>query len=511
MRNIPDVTDIIIPTFGATLQEKDHIIEVIHTTGKDLLEEASRNVVINVNENLLKKMKKKAHDYYLNTLKKDKADQLGLKTEDDININDLRVYPCDIYEWYGFYERNGKKEQYRFRVDPNNEVFLSGKPLRKITRSGKRPYVGGAIQRKPGFVRGKSFPQMTKDACDALNGIWNQKSDFQYVENCPTGFYDPDEINKQQVFDWKPGKMHPLQDPKSMIMPNITRNMAWAHTDIQLLFEILERQTGAASYFLSTKTTQSTATRDTIVAEKSETRFGLYVNRIIDEICEGITMLVNMYQDWCPSDLGDRVIGEDGKKLFKNLSIESLRGKYNVYMTPNIIAGSKTYEKEIALWGLETLSQSPWFDPTINPKGSWQLTKNAAQKIGLPDVEGLMPPEPSSSWADSKDLANKLTQIKQGEEPEIEEGDDILSLFMGFSEYRDEKYYEIDPEYRGIFDRFMFKLSVAMQQMMQQRQIDRMANQMAMNAIQTGGYRPQMPVESQMTPPETQNAPGGTL
>jgi len=86
---------------------------------------------------------------------------------------------------------------------------------------------------------------------------------------------------------------------------------------------MLERLTGAASYFMSNqKGVSGTATRDNIINEKSETRFGLWVNRIIEEITEAITMFINMYQDWAPPTLGERVLGEDGKKIFPNLSVK---------------------------------------------------------------------------------------------------------------------------------------------------------------------------------------------
>jgi hypothetical protein len=251
-----------------------------------------------------------------------------------------------------------------------------------------------------------------------------------------------------------------------------------------LFFEIIERLTGAASYFQSRGRQSKTLGQDEMIERNSDTRFGLWVNRIIQDIDEAITFWIEMYQDWAPRDLGERILGEDGKKLFPNFSIETIRGGYDAKITPDIISGSKELKRQIAVWAYETLSLSPWFAPQINPRGSWRLARNMAKESGLVDIEADMPPEPKPQFGESNIVKNKWTQLKQGEMPEIEEGDDPLELYMGFIQKSEESRDELDPEYRPNLDAFMFRLNILMFKEMQRMQMEQQSNQMAQGMIQ---------------------------
>ncbi len=484
IENIPDVSDLLFPQHGGTLQEKQHLIHRVHKTAKDILDDGKRGIFVGVTEEYVNTLRKYCYDNQLDLLKDEKAKSLGITKESELVDHDLRLFPIDLFVWYGKYEKSGRDEEYRFTVEPKTRKFLAGKPLRKITRSGKRPYVGSPFIRRPGFVRGKSLPYLIEDPVNAFNNTYNQKSDFQYVENCPFGYYAPDEGFKEQERRIKPGTMIPTSDPNSVNIPNLTRSLAWATTDFELFFEIIERLTGAASYFQSRNNQSKTLGQDEMIESNSDTRFGLWVNRILVDICEAVTLWIEMYQDWAPPDLGDRILGEDGRKMFKNLSIETIRGGYDAKMTPDIISGSKALKKQIALWALESLSMTPWFDPMMNPKGSWNITVNAAKAMGYADVEKYMPPEPKAQFGQSKLVKDLWTQIRQGEIPELEPTDDVLEIYMGFMELNEEKRDELDPEYIPNLDVFLFRLQIMMMKQMQQQQQEQEANKMAMGMIQ---------------------------
>ena len=516
IENIDDVGDLLFPDFGnqGNLQEKDNLQHLIHKTADYILIAGDSGEYLNVDDQFVLNLRQPCYLWMSNTLKNEAMQQLGLKGPEQITETEIRAFPITLVEWYGTYEKNGKKEKWRFIVEPITRTFLAGKALRKIRRDGKYPFVGGPFIRRPGFVRGKSMPHDISDIVNAFNNVYNQKSDFQYVTNCPFGFYQPDEVHKKQVMDLVPGELYPTTDPESVVFPNLQRSMAWAESDFRILMEVLERKTGAASYFMTnSRSADTTATRDKIVNEKSETRFGLWVQRLIEDISEAITMWLVLYQDWAPSDLGSRVLGEDGKKLFPNLSIETLRGNYRARLTPDVLSGSKALDREIALWALESAAASPWFDPMINPKGSWRITANAFKKMGISDVEGIMPPEPSDQFDKSKDVVAKFNQIKQGEIPEIDPAtDDIPALQMGFAKLKEERYYELDKEYQPIFDQFFFNINIAMREYMRKLQEEQIANSIAMEIVGKLGNRGMMrKPPSNVPPPAGAVAPTGVM
>lgn len=484
MENIANIDDLLIPNFGKNIQDLNHIIHIVRLTGDDVIDYGKRNIFTNIDEEKVKKLKQACYEFNTGVIGKEKMEQLGVTSAEDITTADLRVFPVDVFEWYGDFTKGGKTERYRFHVEPKLGIFLAGKPLRKITKTGKYPFAGGALIRRPGTVLGKSLPALIAPIVNAINNVFNQKSDFQFFENCPFGFYKPDENFQKKEYKVKPGVLFPTDAPNDINFPNLGRSMAWADSDLQFLLQMLERLTGAASFFMSNNEPQGTATRDRIVSEKSDTKFSLWVSRILCDIGEALTMLVNQYQENAPSDLGERVIGEDGKKLFPNLSIETLRGGYDAYLAEDIVAGSKAYEKQLALWGFENLSQTIWMDPRINPLGSWNLVADTWKKMGQMDVERYLPPKPDAPAGTGKEAEQEFLRMKQGEVVEPTEKDNVMEHFVGHTKQKQTRYHELDEEYRGTFDAHLFKTFMQYMKAIEDQQKEMMANQMAAKIIQ---------------------------
>ena len=486
IENIANLDDFLTPVYGKNIQELSHCIHILHKNGSDILDLVDRKVFKKITKKQIDKLKQACFDHRMGQIGKEKAMQQGLKSINDLSEVDLRVFPVDIYEWYGEYERNGKRERYRFHVEPITRTFLSGKPLRKINRLGKYPFVGRPLIRVPGQLRGKSLPNRIESICNAVNNIYNQKSDFQSVENCPIGFHNPDERYNRQEFKLVPGTSYPVAgDPSQQVyFPNISRSLGWAYQDIQFLMEMLEKLTGAASYFMTNdENVSGTATRDNLINEKSETRFGLWVKRIIADVSEAITIYVSLYQDWAPPKLGERVLGEKGEQLFKNLTVDNLRGNFDCVMSADIIAGSKTMEKQLMLWGFENLQMTAWLDPRINPKGNWNLVADTWKRMGMMDVERYLPPEPPADMGGSKVVKNEWHRFMQGEAFDPEPTDNVVEHYAGHLKQKQTQYHELPDEYKPNFDDHYFKTMMQFQQYLQRIQEEKMANALAMNMV----------------------------
>lgn len=489
IRNIDNLDDIILPDYGKYIQELPFMIEVLHLYMSDLEAMTKRKQIVKLGNDDLINLRAAALTATQDDQRAEVAKALGQKPlAPGTGVKDeTKNLPLDILEWYGWYEKDGKRERYRFWVQEGSEMFLSGKPLRKINRSGKYPYVGGSLRRKPGFIRGASLTSLIAPAINALNNNYNQTSDFQYVENMPFGFANLDEMAGKSMYDLEPGVMFNVSgDPaKSVYFPNLTRSLAWSYQDKQFLMEMIERMTGAATYFMTSKTPDATATRDNLVEEKGNTKFGLWVKRIQIDICEAVNMWLQLYQDWAPPMLGERILGEDGKKLFTNLSIDSLRGNYDAYMVPDITNGSKAYERQMKLWGLQQLSlQSIWFNPQINPRGNWMLTSEAMKAMGYPNPEHYMPPKPKETLGYDKKAEDDFHQMMQGENPTPpdDKNPQIVECLTTMLRLKQERYNDLDEEYRPNFDHYLFLATVNYQKFMRNLAQQQMEMQIAANA-----------------------------
>ena len=511
IKNIANLEDIKFVDFGNDIQDLPFIVHVWHKFASEIWEGREKDVYKNVTKKWLEDMRSIKYPNEKETAR-EKAEQLGELYYED--ITDLRDLAIDIYVWYGWYEHGGRREKYRFVVEPQSRTFLSGTPLRKITRRGEYPFVGGPLIRIPGHIRGKSIPSLISSIVNAFNNVFNQKSDFQYVTNCPFGFYSPaaSEGYVSEKFELTPMTLYPVEGKPtdSAYIPNLARSMAWAVEDINILMELLERLTGAASFFMSNQRGVSgTATRDVIIQEKAETRFGKWIMRMSYDITELINMSIGLYQDWAPPKLGDRILNDEGQQVIRNFSINSIYGQYTAHMSPDFINGSKTMAKEVALWGFQSLSQTLWLDPRINPVGNWNLVADTAKKImGIDDPERYLGREPKDPNAFSLQVDEEWSRFLNGEDFDPIEGENPIEHFQGHMRQKEEKYYDLDKEYRPIFDKHLTKTVANFVNYLRKVQEQQMANTMAMGMIQQRqqGGQGAMPMGQPPTP--TQPAGG---
>lgn len=493
IENISDIDDILMPEYGKNIQDLSFFIHILHLDGEKVLEYIDNKVFVPVDvEKYKKKLNNHAYSEKKRVLGEEKLKNLGI-TLDTMTSLDVRRLPITLHEWYGQYTKNGKTEKYRFIVDVCNDEFLSGKPLRKISRSGKIPFVGGSLFNEPGNIRGVSLIQIITPIINAFNCVFNQKADFQYVTNCPFGFYNPEEGYTKQAFDLEPMICYPVngKPSESIYFPNLQRSMAWAESDMRMLLEVLERLTGAASYFSSRTNQSKTLGQDMLIDKNSETRFGLAEFGIRNNVCEAIGMWFQLYQDYPPKGLAERVIGEDGKKIFPNLSTDSLRGNTAVQMTPDITSGSRAYRQQLQMWAFSTAQQMMWLNPQINPAGNWDLCSDTLRiMLNLSDNEIVryLGEKPKAKY-DESELDNEWYRFMNGEDFDPPEGETALALqhAEGHKKQKEGKYHLLDEEYRPNFDAHLFKTIVNAMKFVKQMQMEQMANKMASSAIAQGG------------------------
>ena len=513
IENIDDVDDIVLPSYGDDIQKMPFAIRIIHVFLSDVEDMEKRRIILS---KFPQKKDGKAQGLAQapqaaaesSTLRAQKAQALGVSQEVD---PDGRDFPIDVYKWYGYLERNGKRERYRILVEPTTETFLAGKPLRKIRRDGKVPIVGGPFRRVPGQVRGESLTKLISPIINALNNNYNQTSDFQLGQNMPFGFANFDEGFTQSLYEIEWGKIYPVEGNPSenVYFPNLQRSLAWSYQDKQFLLEMLERLTGAASYFLTSESKDSTATRDSIVAQKGETKFGIWVRRIQADIVEAINMAMALYQDWAPSDLGKRVLGDDGKEIIKNLSLDTLRGNYGAYMVPDLTSGSRAYERQIMLWAARDLTQGCiWMAPQLNPRGNWLLWKQVMLSQGISNPEHYLPPQPKQGLDESEEAKQEWHQFMQGdviEDPPEGVTPGVVAHFATHMKQKETQYQELDKEYRANFDAHLFKTLVNYQKFMQMQQQQMVENQIAAKAamnLDRLGIAPQGPQQAPQPIPQ---------
>jgi hypothetical protein len=489
LENIADVEDILTPAYGISLQEVAHVIHVIHKYGYEIKDLIKRGVFVK-SEGFEKKAEAD-QGMVVDGTKEQKLKTLHESiTDDDV---DFLYKPQDILEWYGKFEKNGTLEEYVFCVHEATRTFLSGKPLRKINRSNKRPFVSTPFIQYPGKLRGRGMPEHVAQICNGINTIFNQMTDYQTVVNCPFGFYNKNAESIKGTYDIEPGKLIPVEAPNEIVFPTIQRSMAWGENMIRLLIESLERMTGSASYFLTTQSNDTTATRDNLVESKSETRFSLWVKTLQESICEAQALLMSYYQQWSPPDFFENLLEGDGKSLHRNLTIDQLQGQYDAQMSPDIVAGSKAFEAMLAMKRYETFSTNPMFNPQVNAQGFYRLTKDAMRGAGADNPELYMPPEPKAINGVSDSIKDEFYRLKQGERIDPPEGStaEAMNHLEGHLKQYTESMHDIPAEYRGFFNEHIQKTMINVALYQKEMFAEMMSTQMAIQNLMHRGYNGQ--------------------
>lgn len=517
IENIDNLDDFLVPAYGKHIQSLPFCILVLHLYIADIVDMEKRKII---RTKLVAKTKPNKAPPAMaampeqaagdNSLRDQKARSLGIT--EHVGVNE-KNFPLDVYEWQGWYEHTvGKgekaevrREKWRFYVEPTTETFLGGCPLRKVQRTGKYTFAGGPFRKIPGQLRGGSLTRLVSPVTDALNNNYNQTSDYQTIQNLPFGFANLDEGFTQSSADLQPGKIYPVsgKPEESVYFPNLQRSLAWSAQDKQFLLEMVERLTGAASYFLTSKTPDTTATRDNIVAQKGETRFGIWVRRLQSYIVEAIDMAMTLYQDLAPPDLAERVLGDDGKSLIRNLSIESLRGNYEPSMVPDLTSGSKAFERQVMLWASQTLSQGcPWMDPRLNPRGNWLMWKETMYRQGIENPEQYLPPMPTVNANEDQEAKDEWARFMEGEDFDPPEGvtPAVVRHYMTHLKQKETQYQDLPEEHRAAFDNHFFKTAYNFKKFMQGIVKDQQAMQMAMGMTE-------MFEKMGLKPPATQQPP----
>jgi hypothetical protein len=191
-----------------------------------------------------------------------------------------------------------------------------------------------------------------------------------------------------------------------------------------------------------------------------------------------------MYQDCCPPGLAERVIGDDGKKLFPNLSINDLQGYYTAYMAPDILSGSKTMKKQIYGIVYQMASANPWFNPQINPRGHWQFTVDTFKSFGMMNVEEYMPAKPPVPYGDISLVEKLWSEFSHGETPEIDPQQNHMQILAALAKKIESDLMKLDEEYRPNVQSYMIKLQVSAMEQMKKAQEQQIVNAMAAQTIQ---------------------------
>ena len=483
IENIHDVDDILCPDYGSNINDLDHFTVINHMTLADVEGYAETGQFINVDEAFKEAMKGKTNEQGKNTQKGVKDDTQGIAPSKRINKDASSI---DIYESYRYFKKDERNEKYRFYVEKETRKFLGGKPLRDIVPSARLPYIVVPFDVIPGKIRSLSLIKKIKDLTDQINCIYNQNTDYQYVQNCPSYVASSSDTHIKGRVTVSPGDIVKSSNPDQFKLLTHQASFAWADNMLNFLLAQLEKRSGQAGQFLTNDSKKATATRDVIVDENSKVRQGLEVSAIISAFSEALNLLLEQYQYFAPATLGTRILGKNGKQLFANFKPADIMGRYDIKISEDIVGGNQAYKSNLAIKKLELGMTDPFV--MNNPNGLWQLFNDTYRDLGVENPDKYQTKQPPSQDKLMEEVEDEFFRIQQGdvfEPPEGKSAQAAIHLPQHMRQ-REEQGYLLDEKALAELDRHILLTMKNVQMFQEELQNEQISNDLALGGQDAG-------------------------
>lgn len=219
-------------------------------------------------------------------------------------------------------------------------TILKATYLNRINRqTKKRPYAKSDLYIREGQTYGVGWIELTYSICAEIDALNNMSLDFGILSSMPFGYYKASSAISQSYIPIEPGALIPVDDPSSILFPNMGNRAGFSMQYLQFLYSILERLTGINDLALGVIGAQGvTRTASGVAALQSEsnTNLDIFLRRLNRGLKKSFEYTFALVQDNMPEGFEFRVLGDDGKEYFRKVKDRNeIAGKYDFSLEPN--------------------------------------------------------------------------------------------------------------------------------------------------------------------------------
>lgn len=351
----------------------------------------------------------------------------------------VESFPIKCYEGMIKYDidDDDRREECVFLTLPQQGMYLAGKPLHCVSRTGRRPWLIRSFLRRPGCMYGKGIPELVRHLHKEMNAIHNQRIDAGNMVLAPFFFYraasgfEPAEINV------RPATGIPLDDPqRDVYFPDYNPSrLSVSFQEENIVMDLIQKLTYLTPAMLGQETAERPTARGTMaVIAQGEQKFGLLGARVQKIFCDLITMTRKQYEENMPEGTEERILGEKtNQPIWGQLSPENIAGDYDAVMPLDLTAGDLAFEKQADQIIYQTLRQ----DPIVaqNPAYVWEITAGFLRAMGKLDIDKYIGPKP-----DVQDnpgiISDENMMLSQEQKVQVHPGDDDVAHMNGHQEFK---------------------------------------------------------------------------
>jgi len=332
-----------------------------------------------------------------------------------------RNMPIECLRWFGRYDANGDgfDEELVVLITNKDEVFIRAYPLSTISRTGKRPIIHkNFVDRIGDKLLGMGLLEQVKPLAEEIDACFRQMTDANTMSIMRWGFYDPNSDYDPDEHVAKPRAMYPVSNPtQNVYFPDLQVPIERLINAIKLITEFIERLTAASSYVMGKESEvvggSGTATRTQAIVSAADTRFNLPATNLREGISDIFTETFNLCCLNMPDGLEDKILGEQGEKVFPDDQImkDALALEMECYLIPPADLGDANSRRQIATMLYQTLVVG--MNPLIvsDPNRVWFETANYLQAYGEDPIEHIGKP---ASMKPTNDPMEEHTMMRDG-------------------------------------------------------------------------------------------------
>jgi hypothetical protein len=420
--------DVLIIGGGGDPQEADHVLEQEWMTSSDLWQLADQHVFREeaVRE-VIKHGDTKETSEPNNAIKEQQTASSGVvfqKTTDHpryqiierhtrIDVDESGVF-SDVILW----------------VHQQTGTILRATYLRRVMRTGLRPYFKIDFHKRHGQDNGVGLPELMYSLQREIDAVHNMKVDFGLISSMPFGFYRATSSLSTEKMPLEPGVMIPLDNPQAdVFFPQLGNRTSFTVQEEQALYQQIERMTTISDMSLGVIGGQGaarTATGARALLGESNANLDVYLRRMNRGWKSAIVYIFHMLQERLPAGFQFRILGDDGSLFWETIKDKTeIEGAFDFELDGNSANSNKQIQIEQANQLLQVLMNPLLMQlGVVGPVNLYNALKTKFQVEGVKDFSKyITKPQGQMRVYSPEEIANATlsgVDIKLGPEQDLQ-------------------------------------------------------------------------------------------
>lgn len=326
-------------------------------------------------------------------------------------------------------------------VHSETQAILRATYLRRINKSGERPYFKIDFHKRAGQDYGIGIVEMVHPLSKEMDAIHNLRIDYGMISTMPFGFYRPTSSIDPQIIELEPGALIPVDDPqRDVYFPNLGNRTAFGFQEEAALQTMVERLTGVNDMLLGNLTGAQGATRTATGARallgESNVNLNVALRRLGRGWRRALQYLLHMLQQRIPEGLSFRVTGEAGDDYWRYIaSQDDIAGDFDFEVSQNTENSNRAIQQETSTQVLQLVLNPLLIQiGVVNQGNIYEAVKSYLKGLGVKDFSKFVtkPPEWQHQMSPQDEANRVLRGIPVPVTPEMDH--------QGYLEYFQEIY-----------------------------------------------------------------------